>query len=72
MVRQGDALCRDLEGEEFDDLEHAIREAVSSARELAAAAVSDNEVVRGQIEVEDADGKIRATARLRDAIKIEP
>jgi hypothetical protein len=70
-VRRSDALCRDLEGEEFDDLEQAHREAVCSARELAAEAVSNNETIRGQIEVEDEDGQIRATARLRDAINLE-
>ena len=69
--RQGETLNRDLEGEEFDDLEHARREAVSSARELAAAAITNNEPVRGQLEVEDSDGKTRATVLLRDMIDFE-
>ena len=69
--RQGETLNRDLEGEEFDDLEHARREAVCSARELAAAAITNNEPVRGQLEVEDSDGKTRATVLLRDVIDFE-
>jgi hypothetical protein len=69
--RQGGTLSRDLEGEEFDDLGHARREAVCSARELAAAAITNNEPVGGQIEVEDGDGKTRATVLLRDVIDFE-
>ena len=69
--RQGETVSRDLEGEEFDDLEHARREAVCSARELAAAAITNNEPVRGQLEVEDSDGKTRATVLLRDVIDFE-
>ena len=69
--RQGETISRYLEGEEFDDLEHARREAVCSARELAASAITNNEPVSGQLEVEDSDGKIRATVRLRDMIGFE-
>ena len=70
-IRQGATFCRDLEGEDFDDLDHARREAVYSARELAGAAVTNNKPVRGQMEVEDGDGKTLATVRLRDVIAFE-
>ena len=70
-VRQGQTLHRDPEGAEFVDLEQARREAVCSARELVAAAVTENEPVKGHMEVEDADGRILATIRLRDMIIIE-
>lgn len=71
-VRQGETLCRDLEGEVFLDLEEARAEAICSARELAAAAVTNNELVRGHVDVKDVDGRILATVRLRDMINIEP
>ena len=70
-VRQGQTLHRDPEGAEFVDLEQARREAVCCARELVAAAVTDNEPVRGRVEVEDGDGRILATILLRDMINIE-
>ena len=70
-VRQGQTLHRDPEGAEFLDLEQARREAVCCARELVAAAVTDNEPVRGHVEVEDGDGRILATVSLRDMITIE-
>jgi hypothetical protein len=67
-IRQGTTFCRDLEGEEFDDLEHARREAVCSARDLAGAAVTNDKPVRGQVEIEDGSGKTLAIVRLRDVI----
>ena len=69
--RQGQTLHRDPEGADFSDLEQAHREAVCCAKELVAAAVVDNEPVSGHMEVEDADGRILATIRLRDMIIIE-
>ena len=69
--REGQTLHRDPEGADFADLEQARQEAASCARELVASAVVDNEPVRGHIEVEDADGHILATVRLRDMITIE-
>jgi hypothetical protein len=71
-VRQGETLCRDLEGEVFLDLQEARAEAICSARELASAAVTNNELVRGHVDVTDVDGRILATVRLRDMINIEP
>ena len=69
--RQGQTLHRDPEGADFADIEQARQEAVCCAKELVAAAVTDNETVRGHMEVEDADGRILATVRLRDMITIE-
>ena len=70
-LRQGQTLHRDPEGAEFVDLEEARGEAVRSARELVAAAVLENEPVRGQMEVADGEGQILATILLRDVITIE-
>jgi hypothetical protein len=70
-VRQGQILHRDPEGAEFADLEQAREEAVHCARELVAAAITENEPVRGHMEVADGDGLILATVRLRDIITIE-
>ncbi len=69
--RQGQTLHRDPEGADFADLEQARQEAACCAKELIAAAVVDNEPVKGHMEVEDADGRILATVRLRDMITIE-
>jgi hypothetical protein len=68
-LRQGEKLSRDLEGERFDDLEHAVREAACWARELAGAAVTNDEPVRGHVEIADNDGKILATLILRDTVR---
>jgi hypothetical protein len=68
-LRQDERLSRDLEGEPFDDLQHALQEAASWARELAGAAVTNDEAVRGHVEIADDDGQILATVMLRNAVR---
>jgi hypothetical protein len=68
-LRQDEQFSRDLEGEEFDDLEHALREAAYWARELAASAVTKAEPVRGHVEITDGGGQTLASVSLRDTIR---
>ena len=68
-VFRHESLGRDLEGERFDDLEHALQVAACSAREMAASAILNDEPVRGHIEITDDTGQILATVMLSDAVR---
>ena len=68
-IRETDATSRDDEGRELPDDATARRQAAEAARELAAQAVLEGELINGQcIEVTDGAGKLVTTAMFRDAV----
>jgi hypothetical protein len=72
-LREADATSKDEEGRELPDEATARRQAAEAARELAAQAVLEGEVINRQcVEVIDGSGKHVTTAMLRDAVRLAP
>lgn len=70
-VRERDQLLLDPEGEDFDNLDIALREASISAREIVAAQVAAGECIHArQFEITTAEGKVLQTVPFRDALKL--
>jgi hypothetical protein len=70
-IRETDVTSNDEEGRELPDDATARRQAIEAARELAAQAVLEGELIVGQcIEVTDSAGKLVTTAMLRDAVRM--
>ena len=70
-IRQGDKLIRDEEGQDFDDLADAKREAESSLHDMLAEDIKNERPVQHRsIELTDTGGKILVTVDLRAAVKM--
>jgi uncharacterized protein DUF6894 len=70
-IRETDATSKDEEGRELPDDATACRHAAEAARELAAQAVLEGELINGQyIEVTNRAGKLVTTAMFRDAVRL--
>ena len=70
-IKEVDATSKDEEGRELPDDDTARRHAADAARELAAQAVLDGELINGQcIEVTDRAGKLVTTVMLREAVRL--
>ena len=70
-VRERDQLVLDPEGEDFDNLDVALREASISAREIVAAQVAAGEPIHARhFEITTAEGKVLKTVPFRDALKL--
>ena len=69
-IRQGDDLVKDLEGQEFPDLESARQDATAGAREILAERVRAGEGVDGdRIDVCDESGTVLATVPFPSLLK---
>ena len=71
-VRKGQHFFRDPEGAVFVDLEDARREAMQSARELAAECVKHNQEIEGQFEIMDEAGENVLILTLKDTVRLKP
>jgi len=70
-VRKGDELISDLEGEEFEDLAQAKKEAEAALREVLAEDVGkDAPLVARSITIRDEHGNELAAVKLEAAIRM--
>ena len=70
-LRKGEQFFRDPEGAVFSDLESARREAMRSAREMAAESVKHNQEIDGQLEIMDEAGETLLVLTLKDTVRVK-